>query len=403
MARVVVSKPPKRPRQQASDQLWEGPAWVSGADLAQLMNKRPRKTRVTNKLADADDDADMKKPSRGARPRKAVAPTTRAADTVTGTEPEAEPKPEAGTGPETAETGRGPGPEPEPEAAETAETKRDSAPADPASAPTDEPPRKRDKDRIPSATVTVNGVTVPRPRTMECGMFFAYAPIPPKQEALLRWMLTSPTTAPDADFLRSELVPRLNRTHPVSLRLLDWFVVDYAQERDVAYTRYIAPLGRTTIVVVHKVYTMWRDRWRRRHYDPFRRRHRIYFDLDGATYSTTVAQLHFFSMARMFGFLDYAARHLESIDAHQRATITEARAGSGAGAGAQNDDDDDNDGATPCRRRPLVCKPQPRAFMSERTHTVSFGDDEEVDDDDEDEDDAAAAAAALLFPATDDA
>jgi hypothetical protein len=268
---------------------------------------------------------------------------------------------------------------------------------------TAEPPRKRDKDRIPSATVTLNGVTVPRPRTMECGMFFAYAPIPPKQEALLRWMLTSPTTAPDADFLRSELVPRLNRTHPVSLRLLDWFVVDYAQERDVAYTRYIAPLGRTTIVVVHKVYTMWRDRWRRRHYDPFRRRHRIYFDLDGATYSTTVAQLHFFSMARMFGFLDYAARHLESIDAHQRATITEARAGSGAGAGAQNDDEDDNDGATPCRRRPLVCKPQPRAFMSERTHTVSFGDDEEVDDDDEDEDDAAAAAAALLFPATDDA
>jgi hypothetical protein len=193
-------------------------------------------------------------------------------------------------------------------------------------------------------------------------MFFAYASIPPKQEELLLLMLDDATTAIDDAFLRDGLVPRLNRTHPVSLRLLDWLVVDYAREKDIAYRRYVPTLKREMIVVMHALYTSWLHRWRRRHYDPFRRRHRIYFTLDGETYSTTVAQLHFFYMARLFGFLDYATDHLDEILPHMKATLAGT---SEAKTGAKNRGEE-------YRRRPLVSKARPKAFMSTGTFELRF-------------------------------
>jgi hypothetical protein len=453
MASAFV-KQSSKPRQQASDQLWEGTAWVSGEDLAQLMNKRPRKRGVgVGADAGVDVDVDVQKQmqkqkqkpkpqqqrQKSARPRRRAGTVRqRAAVSSAAADTEME-EPDAASVPPTPGGKTKPKTKPRTNIKAAKKRKRDGAAescsdTDAANADADtdadtdadadadesghvsaeEPLRKRDKDRIPSATVTVvsGGVlrVVPRPRTMQCGMFFAYVPIPPKQKALLQCILDSPSSAPDEAFLRAELVPRLNRTHPVSLRLLDWFVVDYAQECNVAYTRFIPELGRSTIVYVHKVYITWRDQWRRRHFDPFRRRHRIYFVLDGETYSTTVAQLHFFSVARTFGFLEYAAQHLEEIDAHQRAAMCASADGDADADGNADADADvgghgvDHDAETAAhaaacsasasakaealeaRRRPLVCRPQPQAFMSECRHVVSFGSDAMCDDDEDDED-----------------
>jgi len=160
----------------------------------------------------------------------------------------------------------------------------------------------------------------------------------------------------------------------VSLRLLDWLVVDYAREKDIAYRRYVPTLRREMIVVMHALYTSWLHRWRRRHYDPFRRRHRIYFVLDGETYSTTVAQLHFFYMARLFGFLDYAADHLDEILPHMKTTL----------AGTNEAKDGARRRGEEYRRRPLVSKARPKAFMSKGTFELCFalegGEHEEEDD-----------------------
>ena len=291
----------KRPRQMVSDMKWEGETWISPETLARNVTKRSRRHDVLV----------------GQTPGTATTATT---------------------------AGRPPNPH---------------DPLD-ASGLDNGPTRRRDKDRIPSKTTwvwddsTTAWQLVDRVKAFQAGAFYAYAAIPPKQEELLQLMLDDATTAIDESFLRDGLVPRLNRTHPVSLRLLDWLVVDYAREKDIAYRRYVPTLKREMIVVMHSLYTSWLHRWRRRHYDPFRRRHRIYFELDGETYSTTVAQLHFFYMARLFGFLDYATDHLDEILPHMKATLAGT---SEAKNGARKRGEE-------YRRRPLVSKARPKAFMS---------------------------------------
>lgn len=297
------SDAPKTPRQTASDRKWEGMAWISPEQLASNVDKRPRKSTTTVGAASTPE---------------VTYPIPRPPDPVTAKDMEQ---------------------------------------------------RKRDKDRIPSAMTwewdveAANWKLAPRPRAMEIGMFFSYAPIPVKQLVLLQWLVTdNETTALNADFLRTHLIPRLNRTHPVSLRLLDWLVVDYAREKGVAYRRWFPHIKQHRLVVVYSLYFEWLTRWRRRHYDVFRRRHRIYFTLDDQTYSTTVAQLHFFYMAELYGFLDYAAEHAEEIEAHMQAKL-----------GITNDmKKKAAENGEAYRRRPLVEKCPPRAYISEGDCVLTF-------------------------------
>lgn len=327
----------KPPRQMVSDMKWEGDTWISPETLARNVAKRSRRRKEGG--GDGGDD-DVGKCT-------VLGPTTEDA----------------------AYDGSG---------SAAAVLARPLKPADPVDVPNDKiPMRRRDKDRIPSRQtwqwfdVSASWVLVDRPRVFEAGAFFSYASIPPKQEDLLRLMLDDTTTSLDEKFLRDDLVPRLNRTHPVSLRLLDWLVVDYAREKDIAYRRYVPTLRREMIVVMHALYTSWLHRWRRRHYDPFRRRHRIYFVLDGEMYSTTVAQLHFFYMARLFGFLDYAADHLNEILPHMKTTLAGTNE---AKNGARRRGEE-------YRRRPLVSKARPKAFMSKGTFELCFAIEGDVEDD----------------------
>jgi len=230
----------------------------------------------------------------------------------------------------------------------------------------DDTRRSKDKDSVPSRLTHVwkegAWVLCERERLPVEGRFFAFSTVPPKQVELLRWIMNHPDNPIDEAFLREELVPRLNRTHLVSLRLLDWLVVDYSREKNVAYSFFVPLLKRVIPVVVHQTYESLRYRWRRRRFDCLRRRHRVYFDLDGETYSTTVAQLHFFFMSRMYGFLDYAAIHLSDIEEHMKRILTAtAVAKQEARARSQK-----------CRRKPLVTKARPGVFISDRVYHLSL-------------------------------
>lgn len=243
---------------------------------------------------------------------------------------------------------------------------RPPKPEDPVEEDDDDTGRSKDKDVVPSRMAWYWNkddrawVLKERPRTHIAGPFFSFSPVPTKQVDLLRTILNQTDHPIDDNFLRTELVPRLNRTHKVSLRLLDWLVVDYAREKNVAYIYPV--LNRDVIVVVHQMYSSLRDRWRRRRFDCFRRRHRIYFELDDKTYSTTVAQLHFFYIAKMYGFLTYAAEHLDDIEAHMKKTLNDtAEAKQRAKAVKQT-----------YRRRPLVKKAASRVFVSDTPYNLSF-------------------------------
>ena len=190
--------------------------------------------------------------------------------------------------------------------------------------------RRRDKDRLPPMHIYVpdldtrTWVLAPNPVVLSVGLFRAYRKLPVQQEQLLRKLvgyraLDGVSPAIDQDFLKTHLVPRLNRHHPASLRTLDWLVVDYAQEKGVAYTWTV--FGVPRVVVVHVEYIEFLATHRRRHFDVFRRRHRVYFDVDGETYSTTAAQLHFFYIAYHFGILQYAEVAAKDIKAHMKAKL----------------------------------------------------------------------------------
>jgi hypothetical protein len=131
--------------------------------------------------------------------------------------------------------------------------------------------------------------------------------------------LDGASPAIDTEFLKKHLVPRLNRDHPASLRTLDWLVVDFAREMGIAYTWVV--FGVPKVVAVHFEYTQYLAAHRRRHFDVFRRRHRVYFDVDGETYSTTAAQLHFFYIAFHLGFLHFAEVAAADIKAHMKAKL----------------------------------------------------------------------------------
>lgn len=153
--------------------------------------------------------------------------------------------------------------------------------------------------------------------------------------------------------------------------------------------RYVPLLGREEIVVVGKLYSAWLHRWRRRNYDPFRRRARVYFDLDGETQSTTVAQLHFFYMADMYGFLDYAALHHDRILAHMTATI-QANAAAKAEEASKG---------VVSHRKALVKPAAAQGYVHEGSFKLTFaiGSRRDVEDIDDGEDAAQAAHMRALY------
>jgi hypothetical protein len=247
-------------------------------------------------------------------------------------------------------------------------SERPPKPADPEE-DRDDTGRSKDKDAVPSrmtwrwCNVANKWVLRERPRMPVAGIFFCYSPIPPKQIVLLKFMLNRQGSVINEDFLRTELVPRLNRKHVVSLRLLDWLVVDYSRAKNVAYTHYVHTIRRKMIVPVHELYAALRNQWRRRRFDPFRRRRRIYFELDSQVYSTTVAQLHFFCVAKTYGFLEYAMENIKKIDRHMKRTLERT---------AKLRREQKRKGGPKHRRKPLVKKAVPRSFVSVNPYMLSF-------------------------------
>jgi hypothetical protein len=224
--------------------------------------------------------------------------------------------------------------------------------------------RKKDKDVVPSRThwvwdeAAAAWTRAERPRLHAAGIFFSFAMLPPKHIDLLRALLADSRCPLTEHFLRTELVPRLNREHAVSLRALDWLMVDYACENNVAYM-WPDATGVLRVVNVHDKYARLLKCWRRRRFDCFRRRHRIYFELDGKIFSTTVAQLHFFFVAHTYGFLEFTRQHLKQIDAHMKETLTRNQQAKRAQTGNP-------------KRQALVHKAKPCMLVSSVPSVMSF-------------------------------
>ena len=110
--------------------------------------------------------------------------------------------------------------------------------------------------------------------------------------------------------LREVLVPLVEQTSMVSLRVLDWTVVNWTKQHNV-----ICTTSEGGMVNIHEAYRATLAIWKRRLFDPFRRRNRITVCVDGKEYETTLGQAHFILWAHTTGTLAYTLGNLGAIEA----------------------------------------------------------------------------------------
>jgi len=131
------------------------------------------------------------------------------------------------------------------------------------------------------------------------------------------------------EMIREVLIPLISSSDGkegvhISLRALNWLVTNYAKKYPILYK--VKPPGMSEKVInIHSEYKTWLWKYRRTQFDPFRRRQRLMFELDGESYTTTVGQLNFMYWAYRYGVLRYAQQHIQEIEEDQNLAILKKR------------------------------------------------------------------------------
>ena len=140
-----------------------------------------------------------------------------------------------------------------------------------------------------------------------------------KQDFIVRWL---------QDFYNQpgrieEITPFLTGTAPVSLRVVEWFVTNYSKKFNVSYPLLVDGVERQFMVHFH--YKRELKAYSKRLFDPFCRRERIRFQVQGAPplEETTVGQLNFFRWAIENGVLAYILEHAAAIETDMNRSFRE--------------------------------------------------------------------------------
>lgn len=112
------------------------------------------------------------------------------------------------------------------------------------------------------------------------------------------------------EILRTVLVPLIDQSAPVSLRVLDWTVVNWSKQHNIMCSS--ATPGEMTNI--HHAYHSALAYWKRRLFDPFRRRERIFVTLDEREWETTLGQANFALFIYETGILSYAIGNVTAIE-----------------------------------------------------------------------------------------
>ena len=111
------------------------------------------------------------------------------------------------------------------------------------------------------------------------------------------------------------LIPLLQGQGDISLRLIDWFVTNYAKKKHISYTI------NSQEFVVYLNYKSQLKAYSKKLFDPFCRRERILFQCSShEPFETTVGQLNFFRWAFEKDILDYMRLNLQDILKEEKAS-----------------------------------------------------------------------------------
>lgn len=123
----------------------------------------------------------------------------------------------------------------------------------------------------------------------------------------------------------NKMLPIVNGKSTVSLRIIDWFVTNYAKKYNISYyTEHLIDTQEDDKIIkklVNKqfiVYLNYKSQlkaYSKKQFDPFCRRERISFFYDKENeLVTTVGQLNFFRWAIENNVLEYINNHLKEIE-----------------------------------------------------------------------------------------
>ncbi len=106
------------------------------------------------------------------------------------------------------------------------------------------------------------------------------------------------------------LVPLVNQESGISLRALDWLVTNYSKKHNI-----VCKAKNGTLFNIYHGYKVALSHFRRRNFDPFRRRNRIEIVLNDQTIcESTVGQCNFLYWAYSNGVLMYAIENAKDIE-----------------------------------------------------------------------------------------
>jgi hypothetical protein len=135
-----------------------------------------------------------------------------------------------------------------------------------------------------------------------------------KQDQVVSWL---------HDFYSSpgnleKLLPILQGSSQISLRLVDYFVTNYAKKMNTSFSQ----AGRHFLVYFN--YKRELNAYSKRLFDPFCRRERIMFQVRGMEgFVTTVGQLNFFRWFIEKNILEYIIENRETIEKDMNSTLKE--------------------------------------------------------------------------------
>lgn len=133
-----------------------------------------------------------------------------------------------------------------------------------------------------------------------------------KQDQIVMWLQEFYSNSAIID----KLLPILQGKSAISLRLVDYFVTNYAKKTNTSY------MWNEKHFLVYFNYKRELNAYSKRLFDPFCRRERIMFEARGQTaFMTTVGQLNFFRWFLEKGICDYMTEHRDMIEKDMNATL----------------------------------------------------------------------------------
>ena len=138
----------------------------------------------------------------------------------------------------------------------------------------------------------------------------------------LVWRLAEIAGFFDEATLVRMLVPVATANFDVSLRLLDYCCTNYAKKTRVVICEHGVAMH------LFSLYKDWLRHYRRRCFDPFRRRERVSFRNPSQPeewLDTTVAQLNFLRWAEVYKVISFVRRNLHVIEQDMMVTLTESK------------------------------------------------------------------------------